>query len=121
MIETTTRGHVLEITLNRPEAMNALSPEMTRDLTDALVAFDKDGSLRVALITGAGERAFCAGADLGRMQQTLEAQPAATTPRAESPGGPTLSPTRFHHAQDLLSGNRPDRRGDVRHLSVRCP
>ena len=33
MIETTTRGHVLEITLNRPEAMNALSPEMTRDLT----------------------------------------------------------------------------------------
>jgi enoyl-CoA hydratase/carnithine racemase len=90
MIETTTRGHVLEITLNRPEAMNALSPEMTRDLTEALTAFDKDDSLRVALITGAGERAFCAGADLGRMQQSLESQPATTTPRAESPGGPSF-------------------------------
>jgi enoyl-CoA hydratase/carnithine racemase len=89
MIETTTRGHVLEITLNRPEAMNALSPEMTRDLTDALVAFDKDEALRVALITGAGERAFCAGADLGRMQQNLESQPANDAPR-ESPGGPAF-------------------------------
>ena len=45
MIETTTRGHVLEITLNRPEAMNALSPEMTRDLTDALVAFELSSTL----------------------------------------------------------------------------
>jgi enoyl-CoA hydratase/carnithine racemase len=89
MIETTTRGHVLEITLNRPEAMNALSPEMTRDLTDALVAFDNDDALRVALITGAGERAFCAGADLGRMQQSLESGPPAEAPR-ESPGGPSF-------------------------------
>jgi E-phenylitaconyl-CoA hydratase len=87
MIETTTRGHVLEITLNRPEAMNALSPEMTRDLTDVLVAFDKDDALRVALITGAGERAFCAGADLGRMQQSLEAAP-NPAPRTQGAGGP---------------------------------
>ena len=89
MIETTTRGQVLEITLNRPEAMNALSPEMTEGLTQTLKAFEQDDSLRVALITGAGERAFCAGADLGRMQQSLESQPAAAAPRAEAPGGPS--------------------------------
>jgi E-phenylitaconyl-CoA hydratase len=92
MIETTTRGHVLEITLNRPEAMNALSPEMTRDLADKLVAFDKDPDLRVALITGAGERAFCAGADLGRMQQNLEGAPSTPAPRAEGAGGPSFVP-----------------------------
>ena len=88
MIETTRRGHVLEITLNRPEAMNALSPEMTRDLTQALQRLDGDHDLRVALITGAGERAVCAGADLGRMQQSLEGAAATAASRAE--GGPAF-------------------------------
>jgi len=68
-----TRGRVMELTLNRPEAMNAMSPEMTQGLSEALTRFEADDDLWVALITGAGERAFCAGADLGRMQQTLEA------------------------------------------------
>jgi E-phenylitaconyl-CoA hydratase len=67
-----TRGRGLEITLNRPEAMNAMSPEMTQGITQALLRYEADPELRVALITGAGERAFCAGADLGRMQQSLE-------------------------------------------------
>jgi E-phenylitaconyl-CoA hydratase len=74
MIDVTVRGHVLEITLNRTERMNALTPEMNRKLADTLMAFDTDDSLWVALITGAGDRAFCAGADLGRMQSNLESQ-----------------------------------------------
>jgi len=74
-----TRGRVMEITLNRPEAMNAMSPEMTQGLTEALTRFEADDELWVALITGAGERAFCAGADLGRMQQTLEGQAAGNS------------------------------------------
>jgi E-phenylitaconyl-CoA hydratase len=72
MIRTQTRDHVLEITIDRPEAMNALSPEMSRQLSQALADYEADDSLRVALITGAGDRAFCAGADLGRMEQSLQ-------------------------------------------------
>jgi enoyl-CoA hydratase/carnithine racemase len=60
-------GHLLTLTIDRPEAMNALTPEMLFQLEDELVAFRDDDSLRVAIITGAGERAFSAGADLARM------------------------------------------------------
>jgi enoyl-CoA hydratase/carnithine racemase len=72
MIRTETRGYVLEVTIDRPDAMNALSPEMSRDLSAVLSDFEENDDLRVLLVTGAGDRAFCAGADLGRMEQTLE-------------------------------------------------
>ncbi|MQA83798.1 MAG: crotonase [Streptosporangiales bacterium] len=55
------------ITLDRPEARNALSPEMTADLLDALERAKKDPQVRVVVLTGAGDRVFCAGADLGAM------------------------------------------------------
>jgi enoyl-CoA hydratase/carnithine racemase len=69
MIRTSRDGAVLTITLDRPEAMNALTPTMMADIADALAGFDRDDGLRVAVITGAGERAFCAGADLGVMAE----------------------------------------------------
>jgi len=58
-------GGILTLTLNRPEAHNALNPELLCRLVDALRDFESDPSLRVAILTGAGERAFCAGGDLG--------------------------------------------------------
>jgi enoyl-CoA hydratase len=58
-----TRG-VATITFNRPEARNALTPEMLCRLADAIQDFAADPSLRVAVITGAGDKAFCAGGDL---------------------------------------------------------
>lgn len=64
MIRTECRGHVLEITIDRPEARNALSLEMGRALCDTWLAFRDDAELRVAILTGAGDKAFCAGADL---------------------------------------------------------
>ena len=67
MIRTEIDGAILTITLDRPEAMNALSPEMMAGIEDALIAYRDDPELRCAIITGAGPRAFCAGADLGRM------------------------------------------------------
>lgn len=68
MIRTARSGqHIFEVTIDRPEAMNALSPEMMYALQEALTTFRDDPDLRVAVITGAGDRAFCAGADLGRM------------------------------------------------------
>jgi E-phenylitaconyl-CoA hydratase len=59
-----TKGAVALITLDRPEALNALDLASLRELRAHLATVrDRDG-LRVAILTGAGERAFCAGADL---------------------------------------------------------
>jgi enoyl-CoA hydratase/carnithine racemase len=57
-------GAILWITINRPAALNALNPQAHRELSAALDAFGADPALRVAVITGAGERAFCVGSDL---------------------------------------------------------
>lgn len=57
-------GAVAWLTLNRPARINALNMEMRDDLFEALSAFNEDPELRVAVISGAGERGFCAGADL---------------------------------------------------------
>ncbi|MDB5777793.1 MAG: Enoyl-CoA hydratase [Polaromonas sp.] len=59
-------GPVATITLNRPAARNALTPEMLCRLADAFLDFRDDDRLRVAILTGAGELAFCAGGDLAR-------------------------------------------------------
>ena len=59
-------GHVLTVTLNRPEARNALSGEMLVRMHDAWVEIDEDPEIRVAIVTGAGGH-FCAGADLKAM------------------------------------------------------
>ena len=60
------KGQVALITLNRPEARNAISPEMLVRLADAWTAVRDDPDIRVAVVTGAGDKAFCSGADLGR-------------------------------------------------------
>src|SRR2546430_17619099 len=52
------------VTLNRPPA-NAISAELVRDLGAALASVERDESVRAVIITGAGDRIFCAGADLG--------------------------------------------------------
>lgn len=56
---------VARITLNRPEARNALSDLMTDELLDAFALAKTDDGVRVIVLTGSGDRAFCAGADLG--------------------------------------------------------
>ncbi len=64
------RPHVLTITLNRPEVLNALHPPMHEELQHAFDAFAADPALRVCILTGAGERAFCAGSDLKAVAAT---------------------------------------------------
>jgi len=59
------RDHVARITLNRPESRNALSTEVMSGLHDALERARDDAGARVIVLTGAGDRAFCAGGDLG--------------------------------------------------------
>src|SRR5215472_6858622 len=63
---TERRGHVLIVTMNRPEVRNAISTQMTGLLREAWDRIDADSGIRVAILTGAGG-AFCAGADLKAM------------------------------------------------------
>ncbi len=55
---------IVQLTLNRPTARNALSTDMIERLLDQLSSLSVDSSLRALILTGAGELAFCAGADL---------------------------------------------------------
>lgn len=58
------KDHVAYITLNRPEKLNTMSVELSRQLIKALHDYDSDNNLYVCIVTGTGERSFCAGADL---------------------------------------------------------
>lgn len=64
-ITTDAAQGVLTITLNRPEKLNAITPAMHVALAAAFDRFAADDALHVAIVTGAGTRAFCAGSDLG--------------------------------------------------------
>jgi enoyl-CoA hydratase/carnithine racemase len=70
-ILTDVADHVLTITLNRPERLNAWTPTMQRELIEALDRADADDEVRVVVVTGAG-RAFCAGADLAGGGDTFQ-------------------------------------------------
>ncbi|HLZ64121.1 MAG TPA: enoyl-CoA hydratase-related protein [Ktedonosporobacter sp.] len=55
------------VTLNRPKELNALNNQLVSELADALEEFDRDDAIRCIVITGAGEKAFAAGADIKEM------------------------------------------------------
>jgi enoyl-CoA hydratase len=61
------RGAVTLVTLNRPGALNALSSAVLEDLIAAFAAFEADAGQRCAVVTGSGEKAFAAGADIKEM------------------------------------------------------
>ena len=63
-----TRGKVGLLTLNRPKAMNALSPDLMRELGEALLQFEADEDIGAMVITGS-EKAFAAGADIKAMRE----------------------------------------------------
>jgi enoyl-CoA hydratase len=68
------RGHVLEVTMNRPEARNAFGLEMLAKMSDAWDELDEDPELRVAILTGGGGH-FSAGADLKLMHSDQKDDP----------------------------------------------
>lgn len=66
-----TKDHLAYVTINRPERRNAVDPATSAELKDAFEAFKADDKLWAAILTGAGDDAFCAGADLVAMAQSL--------------------------------------------------
>lgn len=65
-------GKIAIFTLNRPDAMNALNPDLFKEMSDAFIDFKDDDNLWVGIVTGAGEKAFCAGADIKTMLPVIE-------------------------------------------------
>ncbi|WP_250504187.1 crotonase/enoyl-CoA hydratase family protein [Caballeronia sp. AZ7_KS35] len=63
---------IATITLNRPDSMNALTYAMGLELIEAFEHTDADDAVKAVIVTGAGERAFCAGADLSAGQRTFD-------------------------------------------------
>jgi len=61
------KGKIVTITINRPEAMNSVDPETQQSLIDAWIRFRDDDRAWVAILTGAGDKAFSAGADLKKL------------------------------------------------------
>ncbi len=57
-------GHVASITLNSPDSMNALNPELRYALSQHFDEVENNDDIWLAVVTGSGERAFCAGMDL---------------------------------------------------------
>ncbi|WP_322095054.1 enoyl-CoA hydratase-related protein [Paraburkholderia bannensis] len=64
-------GHVTVVTINRPDSMNALTPAANAELAEVFDDFARDPAQWVAILTGAGERAFCSGNDLKFTAQAM--------------------------------------------------
>jgi len=89
------RGSVTIIRFNRPEVLNCIGPTTHRELIHAWTQFRDDDEAKVAIITGTGERAFCAGGDLKSEEDLVPMSPTeiAAHNRGERPG--ILGPSRW--------------------------
>ncbi|MGH7112286.1 MAG: enoyl-CoA hydratase/isomerase family protein [Stellaceae bacterium] len=70
-------GALAVITLNRPDKLNALSFDLTRELDEALTGYESDDAVKTVVLTGAGPRAFSAGADIHEMADLTSEELAA--------------------------------------------
>ncbi len=68
------KGSVGRITLNRPDALNALNMDMVRAMTEALTVWRDDEAVKAVVVDGAGEKAFCAGGDIRMLIDSGRAQ-----------------------------------------------
>jgi enoyl-CoA hydratase/carnithine racemase len=74
LVERSGDGHVVTVTLNRPEQMNAMNTALGEDLLACFDALARDADVRVVVFTGAGDRAFCAGGDLKERNEMTDEQ-----------------------------------------------
>jgi enoyl-CoA hydratase/carnithine racemase len=85
-VTTELDGGILTVTLNRPEKLNAMNPEMLALLVDTLDRADADDDVRAVIFTGAG-RGFCAGADLSAGVDSFGTSKPADIAQHRDPGG----------------------------------
>ncbi|MFT5051049.1 MAG: enoyl-CoA hydratase/carnithine racemase [Chlamydiales bacterium] len=89
-------GHVLTVTIDRPEVMNALNFDANFELAQIFDRFDADPDLWVAILTGSGERAFCAGLDLKSLDPDKELP-------MDPPSGFGGLTSRFHSSKPIIA------------------
>jgi enoyl-CoA hydratase len=83
VLERERRGAVEVLTLNRPERRNALNKELLAALADAFTELEADDAVRAVVLTGAGDRAFCAGMDLKEFAESpSRSSSPSTAPRS---------------------------------------
>jgi enoyl-CoA hydratase/carnithine racemase len=64
LLDYVKEGKIATFTLNRPDALNAINPDLLKQYSEALTEFREDEDVWVGIVTGSGEKAFCAGADI---------------------------------------------------------
>ena len=99
------KDHLAILTLNRPEAMNAMNAAMRREMGEAFVSFRDDADAWVLIITGAGDRAFCAGMDLREMAAGLAQRAQGTQRQREEPEISLMA----GNTGDMETNNRRDK------------
>ncbi len=75
--------NILTLTLHRPEKMNAFTGEMMNEMIDAFDKADADDDIRAIIVTGSGDRAFCAGADLSSGADTFNYEKHSESPQSD--------------------------------------
>jgi E-phenylitaconyl-CoA hydratase len=95
-IDVSVQDSIAQIVLNRPEALNAIDPDMRERLRQVWVRVNEDDDIRVAVLTGAGDRAFCVGSDLKK-----------TPPPPESYAQRTFGQARSDHLLATLQTDKP--------------
>jgi len=98
VLKISVENSICLLTLNRPERRNALSNLMVQALIDAILAADKNPDVLLVAITGTGDKAFCAGADLKDARENDD--------RGEAFGGPLHSPLRAM-TEVLIDSRKP--------------
>ena len=94
--------HVLTITLNRPERLNAFTPTMGRELIEAFDQADADDDVRVVIVTGEG-RGFCAGADLSAGGSTFDWRDRQTGDEVPRDGGGRVALRIFESVKPVIA------------------
>ena len=83
------KGNIAVATINRPKALNALNSQVLEDLDELIALVNADEEIRALVLTGAGEKAFVAGADIGEMSTLTPAETSSVSWRpCPSPSSP---------------------------------
>ena len=93
-------GRIFQITMNRPEVHNACNGEMAKYFLEAWQVFQRDNSLTVAVLHGAGDKSFCAGADLTALETLVQGHDVLKSTVGRMPSEPSTG--------GLMGNTKPD-------------